>query len=386
MITGPDGRPILDANHQAAVVVIFVVTFLCPATLLVFATIHVRLRAGVLQAWTWKWTNPVLWDFISLGTMLLFTIAWSILVCVQTQSGLGTASRPRGFDNFEREEYAVELLYLLAILSWKGFNGLSNAQVFGLVGERRRKQATIATATIATAFLAAIFASAFQCDGSKFWAVVERGRASCFDRTAFWATLGGIDIVSDVLIHGLLIPTILNSKMKADQKQGVVIIIALYVVVYVTTASVRLVFMTRLWNSPDFALTAAKKDIATFSQLVFPMSVLCLGKISRHLDLESYLSSSIGGPSRRRSSSIAKQFAELPRHSREITTHVSGPSNGSRDTQSRGTESIEEVPLRKQMTMNRQPDHPNGDLELSEHITVQHDIEIQSIHTISNGE
>lgn len=184
MITGPDGRPILDANHQAAIVVIFVVTFLCPATLLVFATIHVRLRAGVLQAWTWKWTNPVLWDFISLGTMLLFTIAWSTLVCVQTQSGLGTASRPPEFDDFEKEEYAVELLYLLAILFWKGFNGLSNAQVFGLVGEKRRKQATVATAIIVTAFLAALFASAFQCDGSKFWAVVERGRASCFDRVS----------------------------------------------------------------------------------------------------------------------------------------------------------------------------------------------------------
>ncbi|OTA33849.1 hypothetical protein BTJ68_05761 [Hortaea werneckii EXF-2000] len=93
------------------------------------------------------------------------------------------ASRPRDFDDFEKEEYAVELLYLLAILSWKGFNGLSNAQVFGLVGEKRRKQATIATAIIATAFLAALFASAFQCDGPKFWAVVERGRASCFDRS-----------------------------------------------------------------------------------------------------------------------------------------------------------------------------------------------------------
>ncbi|RMY86897.1 hypothetical protein D0861_05653 [Hortaea werneckii] len=376
MITGPDGRPILDAKHQAAVVVIFVVTFLCPATLLVFATIYVRLRAGVSQAWTWKWTNPVLWDFVSLGTMLLFTIAWSTLICVQTQSGLGTASRPQDFDKFDKEEYAVELLYLLAILSWKGFNGLSNAQVFGLVGERRRKQATIATAVISMAFLAALLASAFQCDGSKFWVVVERGQASCFDQTAFWATIGSIDIVSDILIQGLLIPTILDSKMKADQKQGAVIIIALYVVVYVATASVRLVFMIRLWNSPDFALTAAKKDIATFSQLVFPMSVLCLGKISRHLDLESYLSSSIGGPSRRRSSSIAKQSAQLPRHSREITTHVSGPSNGSRDTQSRGTESIEEVPLRKTMTMNRQSEHPNRDLELGEHITVQHDIEI----------
>ncbi|KAI7487694.1 hypothetical protein KC351_g2466 [Hortaea werneckii] len=317
--------------------------------------------------------------------MLLFTIAWSTLVCVQTQFGLGTASRPQDFDKFDKGEYAVELLYLLAILSWKGFNGLSNAQVFGLVGERRRKQATIATAVISMAFLAALFASAFQCDGSKFWAVVERGRASCFDRTAFWATLGSIDIVSDILIQGLLIPTILSSKMKADQKQGAVMIIALYVVVYVATASVRLVFMIRLWNSPDFALTAAKKDIATFSQLVFPMSVLCLGKISRHLDLESYLSSSIGGPSRRRSSSIAKQSAQLPRHSREITIHVSGPSNGSRDTQSRGTESIEDVPLRKTMTMNKQPEHPNPDLEFSEHITVQHDIEIQSIHTI-NGD
>ena len=127
------------------------------------------------------------------------------------------------------------------------------------------------------------------------------------------------------------------------------------------------------------------KDIATFSQLVFPMSVLCLGKMSRHLDLESYLSSSIGGPSRRRSSSIAKQCAQLPRHSREITTHVSGPSNGSRGTQSRGAESIEEVPLRKQMTMTRQPEYANGELEHSEHITVQHDIEVQSIHT-TNGE
>ncbi|RMY62494.1 hypothetical protein D0863_10954 [Hortaea werneckii] len=384
MITGPDGRPILDAKHQAAIVVIFVVTFLCPATLLVFATIYVRLRAGVSQTWTWKWTNPVLWDFISLGTMLLFTIAWSILVCVQTQSGLGTASRPRDFDNFEKEEYAVELLYLLAILSWKGLNGLSNAQIFGLVGERRRKQATIATAIIATAFLAAIFASAFQCDGSKFWSVVGRVRESCFDRTAFWSTLGGIDIANDILIHGLLIPTILNSKMKWDQKQGAVIIIALYVL-YVTTASVRLVFVTRLWNRPDFALTAAKKDIATFSQLVFPMSVLCLGKVSRHLDLESYLSSSIGGPSRRRSSSIAKQCAKLPRHSREITTQISGPSTGSRGTESLGTEKIEEVPLRKQMIINRQSEHANGELELSEHITVQHDIEVQSIHT-TNGE
>ena len=100
MLTGEDGRPILDASHQGAILVIFMPTFLCPATLFVLSTMIVRKRAGV--SISWSWTSPVLWDFLGLSTMLTLTVAWTIVACSQTRVGLGAIERPQDVNAFEK--------------------------------------------------------------------------------------------------------------------------------------------------------------------------------------------------------------------------------------------------------------------------------------------
>ena len=95
-----NGRPILDANHIGPIVLIFIPTFLCPAGLLVIATMLVRNRTGV--NFSWSWMNPVMWEFTGLACMLTISVTWSAVVCAQTQAGLGTAHPPDDVAVFEK--------------------------------------------------------------------------------------------------------------------------------------------------------------------------------------------------------------------------------------------------------------------------------------------
>ena len=85
-------RPIISAGHEGPIILIFVPTFLCPAAVLIIATITVRLRTGAVISL--EWTNTVLWDYTGLLSTLAMTIGWSVTVCLQTQVGLGDAKLP----------------------------------------------------------------------------------------------------------------------------------------------------------------------------------------------------------------------------------------------------------------------------------------------------
>lgn len=142
-------------------------------------------------------------------------------------------------------QYAAELLYLLAIMLWKWSNGLSHAQVLALANDRRRLQWTTLTTVIALVFLGALFAAAFQCDGPEHWAIREKAGSQCFNRVsdaiqpigrlligfeqpAFWAAVGGVDILSDIILHSLLAVTIFRSQLKPVLKRSALTIVGLY--------------------------------------------------------------------------------------------------------------------------------------------------------------
>jgi len=57
MLPSLDGRPLLDANHQGPIILVFIPTLLCSSGILVVATIVVRLRNGVNLSL--QWSNPV---------------------------------------------------------------------------------------------------------------------------------------------------------------------------------------------------------------------------------------------------------------------------------------------------------------------------------------
>ena len=128
---------------------------------------------------------------------------------------------------------------------WKLFNGLANAQIFSLASNKRRLYSTVLTVAITLAFLGALFAAAFQCDGPRYWAIREKPASRCFNRVsnsgnirswlligfeqpAFWAAVGGVDILSDVILHGLLAFTIYKSQMVRVQKRAAFTIVCLY--------------------------------------------------------------------------------------------------------------------------------------------------------------
>ena len=130
---------------------------------------------------------------------------------------------------------------------WKFSNGLCNAQILGIGNDKRRLQSTILTTVIALSFLGALFAAAFQCDGPEQWAIREKAGSQCFNRVsdpiqpigrlligfeqpAFWAAVGGVDILSDIVLHGLLAITIFRSQMVPVQKRSAFTIVGLYLV------------------------------------------------------------------------------------------------------------------------------------------------------------
>ena len=52
-------------------------------------------------------------------------------------------------------------------------------------------------------------------------------------QSAFWTAVGAFDILSDIVIHGLLGLTIIRSQMVSTQKQAAVTIVGLYLARYV---------------------------------------------------------------------------------------------------------------------------------------------------------
>ncbi|KAK3066997.1 hypothetical protein LTR53_016380 [Teratosphaeriaceae sp. CCFEE 6253] len=323
-------------------------------------------------------TNPAIWDLAGLATMLILTIVWLLIVCLQVQVGLGTAEPPGNVESFAKYEYSADLTYLLAITLWKCFNGLSSAQIFGLADETKRRQYIITTGVIVLGFIAAFFACVFQCHGLQYWAIRQRASSSCINRPAFWTAVGALDILSDMVIHGLLGLTIIRSQMVSTQKQGATTIVGLYLA---RTASARIVFVSRSFDVDNFALVAEQTALPTFSQLILLMSLLCMGKLSKFLDLESYLSPAIGAASRKLGSKNSKNYY-LPHNYGHYSANATGPE-ADKDPY---RDSVEEVPLRARSgCMGSDGGSVEGNPDVSDAITVIRDVIVHSEHGRVDG-
>ena len=142
---------------------------------------------------------------------------------------------------------------------------------------------------------------------------------------------------------------------------------------YTATAGTRLAFRSRSWTDPDYPLISGWTALATFSQLVFPMTVLCLGKLSKFLDLESYFSSAIGADSRKTAHKSSHQYY-LPQNYGRNMTNASGPAFKKKMY----TDSVEEIPLRDRSRSSRQGGSGELDVESSDAITVKRDVDVRS--------
>lgn len=148
---------------------------------------------------------------------------------------------------------------------------------------------------------------------------------------------------------------------------------------YIATTSVRLAFVVRSWASPIYPLLAARTALSTFSQLVFPMCVLCIGKLSRFLDLESYLSPAIGASSRRLPPDSIKNHY-LAHYYGQNSANATGPGGSQRGHKKTYGDSVEELPL----TTNSKSEghngeqHSEGDVELNDVIMVKRDVVVRS--------
>ena len=105
------------------------------------------------------------------------------------------------------------------------------------------------------------------------------------------------------------------------------------------------------------------------------MSVLCLGKLSKYLDLESYLSPAIGSSSRKLGSKTSHNYY-LPHNYGRNTTNASGPTPSKKAY----ADSVEEMPLRDRSRSSRIGTSEEEDIELSDAITVKRDVEVRSEH------
>lgn len=105
------------------------------------------------------------------------------------------------------------------------------------------------------------------------------------------------------------------------------------------------------------------------------MTVLCLGKLSKFLDLESYFSPAIGAESRKTGQKSSHQYY-LPQNYGRNMTNASGPAFNKK----KYTDSVEEMPLRDRSRSSRQGGSGELDIELSDAITVKRDVDVRSEH------
>ena len=148
---------------------------------------------------------------------------------------------------------------------------------------------------------------------------------------------------------------------------------------YIITASVRLAFVIQSWSSPNYPLLSARAALSTFSQLIFPLSVLCIGKLSKFLDLESYLSTAIGATSRKLGPDSSRHNY-LPYYYGQNSAGATGPKASQPSHKRTFGDSVEELPLR---ASNKNGEHSGeqqseDNVELNDAITVKRDVIIRS--------
>ena len=103
------------------------------------------------------------------------------------------------------------------------------------------------------------------------------------------------------------------------------------------------------------------------------MTVLCLGKLSKLLDLESYLSPAIGASSRKLGSKSFKNYHVPHYYGQNLANATGGPQVHTRTF----GDSVEELPLRTR-SKNGDSRSLEGDSELSDAITVKRDVIVRS--------
>ena len=105
------------------------------------------------------------------------------------------------------------------------------------------------------------------------------------------------------------------------------------------------------------------------------MSVLCIGKLSKFLDLESYLSPAIGATSRKQAKEVGRDYY-LRHYYGQNSASATGPTRSQRTPRRTYGDSVEEMPLRKYSNSGGQS--KDGDVEASEAITIKRDVIVSS--------
>ena len=105
------------------------------------------------------------------------------------------------------------------------------------------------------------------------------------------------------------------------------------------------------------------------------MSVLCIGKLSKFLDLESYLSPAIGATSRKQAQEGGRDYY-LRHYFGQNSASATGPANSQRTQKRTYGDSVEELPLR--IYSNSGGHSKDGDFETSDAITIKRDVIISS--------
>ena len=121
-------------------------------------------------------------------------------------------------------------------------------------------------------------------------------------------------------------------------------------------------------------LETARTALSTFSQLIFPLSVLCIGKLSKFLDFESYLSSAIGASSRKQGQRAGHDYY-LRHYYGQNSSSATGPVHSQRTPKRTYGDSVEELPLR---TYSNNGGRSKDDVELSDAIMVKRDVTVSS--------
>ncbi|KAH7137005.1 hypothetical protein B0J13DRAFT_677762, partial [Dactylonectria estremocensis] len=147
-------------------------------------------------------------------TSTIMVIAQSIAVISQGSNGLGKidGQTDSQISSILKGSYAADILFIVALMLAK----ISATRAIWDMAPRERRRLIFATEILIGLWaLSSVVASMFKCSLPEPWDYVN---GQCFNQFAFWIYVDGLNIVTDLVITGILFEMFIKLKTSTSKK------------------------------------------------------------------------------------------------------------------------------------------------------------------------
>ncbi|ATY60490.1 hypothetical protein A9K55_005472 [Cordyceps militaris] len=229
-------------------------------------------------------------------------------------------------------QYAADVLFIVSLF----FAKIATAMMTGSISQRSYRRMIQAIALLIIVWAATgLLVVLFQCQLPSPWHSIQR---KCIHRVAFWSYFGVVNIVTDLLLIGIMVENVRRIQTSWSKKTVVICVFGSRILVTPAIVS-QIAFLKRGFSETDPTFAMWELTITTAVVTCLSILAICVPNLKPFLDsLESGQlraddlrrqgkSSSGGYPSYNRNASSGGQDGSHPRSNRDRAPAAAGGSN-----------------------------------------------------------